>query len=112
MSKVGKYSLLSSCQLQYSDALTSQIKGSMSISNVSLREGARENAKNSGAPKESFAMDICSFDDSRTLEVVFDTVADAKSFLQILYKCSRKQNIAVNCDCFDLCICLCLCCVI
>jgi len=94
--KVRKYSLLSSYTLQYSDPLSNVIKGNMNISNVTVREGARENGKNGGAPKEAIAMDICSFDDSRTLEVVFDAIEEAKQFLLVLHKCTRKHNIPVS----------------
>jgi hypothetical protein len=93
--KVRKYSLLPSYTLQYSDALSNVVKGRMNISNVTVREGARENGKNSGGPKEAIAMDICSFDDSRNLEVVFDSVDEAKQFLLVLLKCTRKHNIPV-----------------
>lgn len=94
--KVRKYSLLSSYKLQYSDALSNVIKGSMQISNVTVREGAKENLKSSGGPREAIAMDICSFDDSRNLEVVFDSVDEAKQFLFVLQKCTRKHNIPVS----------------
>ena len=97
--KVRRYSLLPSFRLMYSDALSGASKGSMNISNVTVCEGLRENIKSSGAPKVAVSMDVCSFDDSRTLNVVFDSVAEAKQFLLLLYRCSRKHNVPVSYFC-------------
>lgn len=95
--KVRQYALFSSSsELQYSDAQTGAVKGSMSVGNVSIREGAKENCKASGAPKEGYSMDICSFNDSRNLEVVFDSGAEARRFLKLLAKVAKKHNLSVS----------------
>lgn len=95
--KIRKYALFSSFELTYSDTISNATKGTMNVSNVSIREGTRENTKLSSSPhKDAYAMDILSYEDSRTLEVVFDSMEEAKKFLRVLCKCSKKHNISVS----------------
>lgn len=101
--KYRRYEIDDNCQLYYYDITTSPstLKGTVDISEVTIRDGNPENiayavAAGPGIITKRFAIDITSGIDGRVLEAVFDSTEDLKSFLVGVFHVARVTNVVVS----------------
>ena len=107
--KVRKYYIRRDGSLIYADPLGGAVKGTMSVKFIELYPGNERNVADSGCTvltegECGFALDLHIIDDHRKLEVVFDSVTDAKHFVEHLNAVATSHNIKVNRNCV-MCVC-------
>ncbi len=83
--------------LHYYDPKSNELKGTMNIKGVAVKLGDFSHIKASGISinNNAIPLSVVSLDDSRNLELVFDTLDEAKSFIQFLSRGSELNNFSV-----------------
>lgn len=91
------YKVLSNGVLTYYDLKTQEEKGTFNISKLKIIQGPVENIQDlsaNGASSDiAVAVNVHSYDEMRTLEVVFFTKKDVKIFCDLLLQASTTHNI-------------------
>ena len=95
-----KYYIRRDGSLIYVDPLGGAIKGTISVKFIELYTGNLKNVSESGCTvlmdgESGFALDLHIIDDHRKLEVVFDSVSEAKRFVEYLSLVATSHNIKV-----------------
>lgn len=89
--------MLSNGILTYYDLKTDGEKGTFTVSKIKITKGPIENIEeliSSGvSPESAVAINVHSYDEMRTLEVVFFTTKDVKIFCDLLNQVSRTNNV-------------------
>ena len=102
--KVRKYIISANRKLSYystrSACTDADLKGIINISSVRLTQGSFENIKSSGISKteieKAYALSLTCLEDSKTFELVFDSLAEIKYFLSLVEKISTVNNLPVR----------------
>ena len=102
--KVRKYIISANRKLSYystrSACTDADMKGIINISSVRLTQGSFENIKSSGISKteieKAYALSLTCLEDSKTFELVFDSLAEIKHFLSLVGKISTVNNLPVR----------------
>ena len=101
--KVRKYIISANRKLSYystkSACTDADLKGIINISSVRLTKGSVENIKSSGISTEiekAYALSLTCLEDSKTFELVFDSLAEIKHFLSLVEKISTVNNLPVR----------------
>lgn len=100
--KVRKYIIKRDGTLLYLDPSNGALKGTLSCKIIELYKGNPKNIDESGCTilthnDTGFALDLHIIDGSRKLEVVFDSVSDAQTFVEFLRVVATSHNIPVCC---------------
>ena len=99
--KVRKYIIKRDGTLLYLDPSNGALKGTLSCKIIELYRGNATNIDDSGCTvlaedDTAFALDLHIIEGSRKLEIVFDSVSDAKTFVEFLGIVSSSHNITVS----------------
>lgn len=97
--KKRSYKIRTNGVLTYYDLKTESSKGTFKISKVKLSIGPIENVwdlEANGVSCDAIAVNIYSSDEMRTMELVFLSKVDVKTFCDTLLKASTEHNVKVR----------------
>ena len=95
--KLRTYEIHSDGQIVYSDPQTEEVKGTFDITTCELSTGPVENVEKSGLDRaNAIPIIVTSSVEKRGMEVVFDSLGDAKQFCMWIAKASKANNIKVR----------------
>ena len=102
--KVRKYIIRTNLMLSYYDPKSScsdaDLKGTLNLTSVRLVQGNINNIKSSGIAKteieNAYALSLTCLENGRTIEIVFDSLAEIKHFLSLVDKISVVNNLPVR----------------